>query len=185
MDLRVTGLAQRMKRGTINEIFDFMRFESDLDPDANGVDSNAAGVAVAPDKTIWVSDAAGNWVAHLSSNGDLLMHVVFPPIDGEDAVPTGIFIGGDGSAYVTLFRCSNQDANQGGVARINPDGNYELVASGLRQPIDVAIDNNDAILGFEFSESYRRNSGRLISLEGVMSLSEKVIFGLFVPSSAS
>uniref|UniRef100_A0A831X930 ScyD/ScyE family protein n=1 Tax=Thermorudis peleae TaxID=1382356 RepID=A0A831X930_9BACT len=98
-------LLKRTSDGAWIEVFDFTGFEYLVDPDGNGPNSNAYGVAVSMDGDVWVSDAGGNWVARLTEDGAVAAYATFPQVNGEDAVPTGIAIGPDGSAYVTLFRC--------------------------------------------------------------------------------
>lgn len=148
--------------GPPTTVFDFAGFEEDYDPDGGGEDTNATGVAVANDGTLWVSDAAGNWVAHLAADGSVMVSVAFPPVNGEQAVPIGIAVGPDGHAYVTLFRCQVPTAGKGGVARVKPDGTYEIAVSGLSNPIDVTFDAAGTLYVLEYAVDYTPRSGRVL-----------------------
>lgn len=155
---RVMGLALD---GTLTDVFDAGRFEKERDPDGQGPDSNLTSIAITKQGSLWVSDAAGNWVAHVSENGEVLSVVAFPEVDQEEAVPTGITIGPDGLAYVALFHCRTPTENKGGVARINPDGTFDIVVSGLSNPIDVAFDSAGRLHVLEFAVDFAPNTGRL------------------------
>ena len=150
--------------GNLTRLLDFDRLERDRDPDRLGPGSNATGIAVGPDGTVWVSDAGGNWVAHLASDGSVDRVVAFPAVDGEDAVPTGLAVGPDGNTYVALFRCIQPTEAKGGVARVRPDGAAELVASGLTSPIDVAFGPDGALHVLEFARDYAPSTGRVLRL---------------------
>lgn len=154
-------LVYRNASGEITTLFDFDNLEQERDPAGLGADSNATGIALAPDGTIWVSDAAGNWVAHLTSNGSVISVTPFPTVDGEQAVPTGIAVGPDGRTYVTLLRCQKPTGAKGGVARINDDGTFDIVASGFSMPIDVAFDPSGVMYVLEFANDYAPSSGKL------------------------
>jgi len=148
--------------GNSATLFDLDRFERERDPDGRGVGSNATGVVVAPDGAVWVSDAGGNWAARLASDGSPAAVVAFPSVDGEEAVPTGLAAGPDGSVYVALLRCLAPTGGKGGVARMTSDGAYQIVATGLSMPIDVAFDAAGRLHVLEFAVDYAPNSGRLV-----------------------
>lgn len=151
--------------GQVGVVFNFERFELDRDLDGRGPDSNGAGTALAPDGSIWVTDAAGNWAARLAPDGSVRASVLFPGVDGEDAVPTGIAAGPAGEAYVALFRCQVPTGGKGGVARVSPDGDFELVVTGLSNPIDVALDGKGALYVLEFAVDYAPETGSVHRVE--------------------
>jgi hypothetical protein len=175
-------LVRRHATGEITSVFDFGLFEQDHDPDGGGPESNATGVAVAPDGTLWVDDAAGNWLARLDASGAVSAVSTFPEVDGEDPVPTGIAVGPDGSAYVALFRCQSPTVGKGGVAKIRSDGGYEIVVAGLSNPIDIAFDDSGAMYVLEFSVDYSPTSGRLLRIND-SGHTEVVLDGLNYPTS--
>jgi sugar lactone lactonase YvrE len=154
--------------GAITQLFSLAGFEAEHDPDGAGIDSNATGLAYAEDGSLWVTDAAGNWAALLIPSHeagepmDVAAVVVFPSVDGEDAVPTGIAVGPDGNAYVALFRCQQPTDGKGGIARIHPDGEYEIVVEGLSNPIDVGFDAAGRMYVLEFATDYAPGTGRLL-----------------------
>jgi sugar lactone lactonase YvrE len=150
--------------GVPEEVFSFDDVEK-LDPDGLGEDSNATGVALAPDNSIWVTDAAGNWAAHLAQDGSVLSVFTFPEVDSEQAVPTGITVGPDGFAYVALFHCRGASAGNGGIARLNPAGEVSVFVSGSATPIDVGFDSLGRMYVLEFSQGFAPNSGRLLRVD--------------------
>ena len=176
------GLLELGLAGGLARVFDFDRFEQERDPDGRGAGSNATGIAVAPDGTAWVSDAGGNWVAHLGPDGSVNRLVVFPAVDGEEAVPTGLAIGPDGLAYVALFRCITPTTGKGGVARVKADGTYDIVASGLTAPVDVAFSLEGELHVLEFAQDYAPNTGRLLRVAEGGAI-EVLVDGLSYPTS--
>jgi sugar lactone lactonase YvrE len=168
--------------GHVAEVFDLGLLEQEHNPDGDDRDSNATAVALAPNGTIWVSDSAGNWVARITADGSVKTVLAFPQVDSEDAVPTGIAIGPDGHAYVTLFRCQQPIAGRGGVARVASDGSFEIVASGLSNPIDVAFDNEGRMYVVEFAVDYTPGTGRVLRFND-SDAPEILIDGLTFPTS--
>lgn len=177
--------------GEITDLFSASEFESAHDPDAAGIDSNATGLTTNGEESVWITDAAGNWVAQLvptdedDEDGqplDVSTITVFPEVDGEDAVPTGVAVGPDGNAYVALFRCQQPTAGKGGVARINPNGSYEIVVEGLSNPIDVAFDATGRMYMLEFAVDYAPATGRLLAIQDDGSLAT-VLEHLTFPTS--
>lgn len=176
--------------GKITDQFNARMFESEHNPDGAEIDSNAAGVAVDRDRVLWITDAAGNWVAQLVPSkavGDpwvVSVVTTFPDVSGEDAVPTGIAVGPDGNAYVALFRCQEPTRGKGGIARVEQDGTYEIVVSGLSNPIDVAFDPSGQMYVLEFAVDYAPRSGRLIRI-GDDGDQTTVLDGLMYPTGVA
>lgn len=174
--------------GTFIDQFSASEFEAKYDPDGTGPDSNATGLALVNDESMWITDAAGNWAAYLvpSHATGALMDVaavaVFPAVDGEDAVPTGITVGTDGNAYVALFRCRQPTTGKGGIARIHPDGSFEIVVEGLSNPIDVGFDALGRMYVLEFATDYAPRTGRLLMVRGDGRV-ETILDGLTFPTS--
>ena len=175
-------LLKRISDGAWIEVFDFTGFEYLVDPDGNGPNSNAYGVAVSMDGDVWVSDAGGNWVARLTEDGAVAAYATFPQVNGEDAVPTGIAIGPDGSAYVTLFRCQEPTRGKGGIVRVTPDGTARVVVSGLSNPIAVAFDSAGTMYVLEFAIDYKPRTGTLIRI-GNDGRQDVILSGLMYPTS--
>jgi|GEM_PF-2511148 len=163
-------LMELSQTGVITDRFDIGGVEQQFDPDGQGIDSNAAGVAVEPTGAIWLSDAAGNWVARVTPSQtsgayEVSSITAFPAIDDREAVPTGITVGPDGSAYVALFNCKQPGLGQGGIARVSADGNYDIVVTGLTSPIDVAFDPSGRLYILEFANDNAPQSGKLSVVE--------------------
>jgi sugar lactone lactonase YvrE len=133
---------------------------------------------------LWVTDAAGNWVAHITPDGQVLTVVPFPAVNGEQAVPTGVAVGPDGNAYVALFRCQQPTQGKGGVARVKPDGTYDIAVSGLSNPIDVAFDSHGNLYVLEFAVDCAPETGALLRV-GPDGSSTVVIDGLTYPTSVA
>lgn len=163
-------------------VLDFNRLEQERNPDRLQLDTNASSVAVAADGTLWVSDAGGNWVARLTADGAVQTVVAFPTVGGEQAVPTGLAVGPDGSAYVALFRCQTPTTGKGGVARVLANGQYEIVASGFNNPVDVAFDTRGRMYVLEFAAEYAPQSGRVLRI-GAAGEHIAVISNLNFPTS--
>lgn len=156
----------------VDTVFDLGYFEGLHNPDHLSAESNATGVTIAKDNSLWVSDAAGNWVAKVGEGNDADVVTVFPPVDGEDAVPTGMTPGPENSIYVALFRCASPSSGKGGVAQVYQDGSYRVKISGLSNPIDVAVDQFDTLYVLEYSVDFASYSGKIsrISSDGVPEL---------------
>jgi hypothetical protein len=130
------------------------------------VESNAFAVAIMPDGTRVVADAAGNDLVGVGSNGQLSTLAVLPPtppleITAEAAaasgwpactvgahyrfepVPTDVELGRDGMLYVSSLPGGPEDSSlgaRGAVYRVNPaNGQATLIASGFAGAIDLAI----------------------------------------------
>lgn len=69
----------------------------------------------------------------------------------------------DGHAYVALFRCQVPTQQKGGVVRIAPGGEYEIVAAGLSNPIAVRIVRHELYV-LEFAVDYQPSTGRLLRM---------------------
>lgn len=150
--------------GEIKTLFDFQYYESMSNPDKTNVDSNASGLAIGADGTFWVTDAAGNWAAHLDGSGTVLHTYPFSSVDGEDAVPTGIDVDGQGNAYVTLFRCQSPTEGKGAILKLSPDGTQKVVYRGLSNPVDIKLDPKGSVFVLEYSHDYLPNTGRVLRL---------------------
>jgi hypothetical protein len=70
------------------------------------------------------------------------------------------------------------------VARVKPDGTYDIVASGLSNPIDVAFDAQGNLFVLEFAVDYAPATGRLVRVDadGAPTV---VIDGLTYPTSVA
>lgn len=149
------------KLGDVESIFDFNYYEGLHNPDGKAVESNANGVALSPDQSIWITDAGGNWIAHLARDGSVISSAAFPQVDGQDAVPTGITTDRDGNAYVALFRCQTPTEGRGGIAKITRDGKLETIFDELSNPIDITFGSDGSAYVLEFSVDYAPMSGRV------------------------
>lgn len=80
---------------------DIGAYELAANPDGGPLDSNAYGALVLPGRTL-VTDAGGNDLLEVRSNGDISTLAVFPSRPGRptDSVPTAVTVGPDGAFYV-------------------------------------------------------------------------------------
>jgi sugar lactone lactonase YvrE len=98
------GRLVRMKpNGSWNADDDISSYEAEHNPDQSPVpDSNPYGILAEPGDRV-VTDAGGNDLLRVGSNGDISTLAVFPSRPqgrATDAVPTSVAVGPDGAYYV-------------------------------------------------------------------------------------
>ena len=117
--------------------------------------SGPAGLAVAPDGSVWFSEAAGNRIGHIDANGALREFAVPSP----RAMPTGITIGPDGDIWFA------EEAGSA-IGRLTPEGSFiEFPLPPLSWPAAITAGPDAALW---FTENGTNQIGR-ISTGGVLS----------------
>lgn len=135
-----------------------------------GVDSNPYAVALDPDGSTIVADAAGNDLLRVSPNGKHVSTIaVLPPIEQElpaealegipadlsacvgaafqsEPVPTDVEIGPDGDYYVSALPGFPESPGAGRVYRVDRhSGAVSEVASGFSGAVDLAVADDGTI----------------------------------------
>jgi hypothetical protein len=151
-------------------IADIGAYERANNPDGFTVESDAYGVAQAPDGTIWVADAGGNDVFKIDTSGRLSLVGVLPGIPGgppnparkgaaeRDAVPTGIAVGRDGTVYVSLLTGAPFTAGTAKVVKVGSGGTFADFATGLNPTVDARIGPDGNLYVVEFSAGFDLNA---------------------------
>lgn len=157
--------------GSLTVFADLAAFEHATNPDGDdlnsGLESNPYGILLAPDGTLWATDAAGNDLLRVSGDGTVETEAVFhvrmvpPPMAADAAsapvlipmqsVPTGMAIGPDGALYVTQFTGVPYPAGGARVARIVPGQPPQLYGFGLTNAMDLAFGPDGTLYVVEFA----------------------------------
>ncbi len=156
-------------------IADLAAAEAATNPDqgdpTSTIDSNAYGVALAPDGSIWAADAGGNTIYAIDASGTLsvvaVLHATMVPAPTApgaspdpaaspvlipmQSVPTGIAAGPDGAAYVTQLTGAPFPLGGAAVWRIVPGEEPTVYASGFTNVVDLAFDADGSLLVLEYA----------------------------------
>ncbi|MCC6315151.1 MAG: ScyD/ScyE family protein [Thermomicrobiales bacterium] len=154
-DLESGGPAQLGKifsvtDGKLTEVADVAGFEGSDNPDGGDLDSNPLAMVALPDDSLAVTDAGGNFVAKVTTDGTISTLTVLadrmePMPDGSadipmQSVPDALAMGPDGSLYIgelTGFPFVSGGAN---VYRVHVDGGDAVLhADGFTNIIGVAF----------------------------------------------
>jgi hypothetical protein len=143
--------------GTWSAMADLATYEETDNPDGSDVDSNPFGLAAhASEGDFVATDAGGNSLVHIASDGTISTVTVFPtrtvefpPGSGSmmpmQAVPTGMTVGPDGAYYVgqlTGFPFPVGGANVYRIAATRDAlGEPEVYADGFTNMLDIAFDD--------------------------------------------
>jgi hypothetical protein len=177
------GTIVRVRAGGSAEVFaDLGAFEHEHNPDSadvnSSLESNPYGILLAPDGTLWATDAAGNDLLRVAADGTIETEAVFhvrmvpPPIDRSatpdpsaapvlipmQSVPTGMAIGPDGALYVTQLTGVPYPVGGARVVRIVPGQPPQLDGFGLTNAMDLAFGPDGTLYVVEFAV-HGRTSG--------------------------
>jgi hypothetical protein len=142
------GTLVRVTRGgRVSVIADIAAYETENDPNGDGVDSDAYGILREGSRTI-VTDAGGNSLLRVSDRGRVRTIAVFPNRDvdfeGEpfsmDSVPTAVVRGPDGALYVSELTGFPFPVGEARIYRIAPGQDPEIWATGFTNILDIAFD---------------------------------------------
>ena len=146
--------------GETRRVVDVAGWEGIANPDGGdaadgGIDSNPYSIVMASDGDWIASDAGGNDLLHVDSEGVISTLAVFsdrlveaPPFMGlpagaqvpMESVPTGAVEGSDGAIYVGELTGFPFVPGAARVWRVTQDGEASVYASGFTNVIDVAFD---------------------------------------------
>lgn len=129
--------------------------EAAHDPDGNGIESNAYGMAALADGTMLVADAAANALLHVTKTGEVTTLAVFPdqalrvPVAGLptgpespmpiQSVPTSVAVGPDGAFYVGELTGFPFVPGYSRVWRVVPGETPTVFADGFTAIIDLTF----------------------------------------------
>jgi sugar lactone lactonase YvrE len=189
----------RVENGELQEVVDVWAIEQERNPDGAYLESNPYGLAVGPDGNLWMTDAAGNYLAKVdpaSGHTDVVtvFDVLPSPIPNpardnalvSDPVPTGVAFDSDGNVYVSLLPGFPFLPGSGKVVRVGSDGSVSDYATDLTMLTDIRMGPDGHLYAVSFGEFTEQgpvpNSGALIRIaEGTGS--ETVVSGLSQPTS--
>lgn len=115
-----------------------------------GPESNPYGLAFDPSRTaLYIADAGAN--AILRGFGWRYTPEVFRAWD-DNPVPTAVTFGPDGCLYVSMLSHFPFTPETARIERISPDGESEIVASGLTALTDVKFDRAGRLYAVQFGE---------------------------------
>jgi hypothetical protein len=140
-------------------VSDIGAFETTNDPDQNDgghIESNP--VSLSPTKNGWLAvDAAGNALLRVARDGSTSLVTTFatrqagnPPVRME-SVPTAVVEAPDGTIYVGELTGFPFPRGAARVYRVARGGTPEVFATGFTNIIDIAIDNDGALLVLEIA----------------------------------
>jgi hypothetical protein len=147
-------------------IADLADFERDNNPDGGEVDSNPYSIVVQND-IIYATDAGGNSLLRVDSNGDITAIATFPvrlvtpppfipnlpnPFPMQ-AVPTGIAIGPDNQLYIGQLTGFPFPVGGANVYRFNGT-NLEEFATGFTNIIDIAFAPDGSLYVLEYASNF-------------------------------
>lgn len=191
----------RVENGELEEVVDVWAIEQERNPDGAYLESNPYGLAVGPDGGLWMTDAAGNYLAKVDpASGKMDVVTVFdvlpspipnPARDNalvSDPVPTGVAFDADGNVYVSLLPGFPFLPGSGKVVRVGPDGSVSDYATDLTMLTDIRMGPDGHLYAVSFGEFTEQgpvpNSGALIRIaEGTGS--EVVVSGLSQATSVA
>jgi hypothetical protein len=132
--------------GSRSSIADIAGYENRANPDAGPLDSNAFGLLV-EGHTAWVTDAGGNHLARVGSDGEVTTTAVFRnrlvEFDGQQipmhAVPTTVVRGPDGALYVGQLTGFPFPIGGARIFRVVPGERPEVWKRGFTNIIDIAF----------------------------------------------
>lgn len=174
-DLPATGVLILDAEGNQVGFVDIGAYEVENNPDGDIPASNPHDIAVAPDGTVYLTDASGNALYTITAEGEInLVHV------WEDLpVPTGVAVGPDGSVYVGFLTAFPFPAGGSRVERWSPEGELVETYEGLSYVTDVEVGPDGTVYAVEFATSFgdfgfEQNTGRVVSVsaDGITPIAE-------------
>ena len=187
----------RLDAAATTEVADFWAYEAANDPDKQGADSHAYGLAAGPDGKLWVTDAGGNDLLRVDpATGALTLVAAFknlpnanpgpgmPP--SSQAVPTGIAFLNDGAAYVSLLPGFPFAPGSSKVVRVAGDGSQTDYATGLSMTTDIKTGPDGNLYAVQFGQFGEKGpvpgSGSVVRIKAG-GLKETLLTGLNTPTS--
>jgi hypothetical protein len=148
---------------------DILAHEATANPGAGPVDCNPYGV-LAESGSRLVTDAGGNSLLRVDSNGDITTVATFPSrAQGRatDAVPTAVVKGPDGAYYVAELSGVPFAAGAAQIYRVVPGQAPEVFRTGFKTITDMAFDDDDNLFVVEHASGamFFGGPGRLLRVE--------------------
>lgn len=193
------GAVVKIVDGEVVEVANLWDFERAENPDPALFDSHPYGLTAGPDGMLYVADAGANDLLKIDpATGEVSLVAVFDPIPGvfprpdlggellTDAVPTGVVVNEDGSAYVSYLSGAPFVPGSSKVVMVSPDGEVSDYATGLTMLTDLRRGPDGQLYAVQFGiftdQGPTPDSGAIVRVaegEG----SEPVITGLAFPTS--
>jgi len=147
---------------------DLTAFEAAANPDGGAIDSDPYAITIAG-STVYVAEAAGNFVASVGNGGGpIKVQAVFPtrPEDAPadlglpagtkipmESVPNALATGPDGSVYVGELTGFPFVSGEARVFKLVPGGEPKVVATGFTNIIDVAVGPDGTMYVLEIAKN--------------------------------
>jgi len=184
----------RVDAGAVTAIVDTREIERTRNPDSANIESNPWGLAIGPDRKLWMTDAAGNTVYRVDVNGGTLELVaVLAVMPGEvpnrarggalevEPVPTAIaFMNGD--AYVALLPGAPMARGAAKVVRLLPDGTTTDYATGLTRLTDLETGPDGQLYAVSIGNGGEGPTGSVLRIRPGTA-SEPLLTGLSFPTA--
>jgi len=192
-----TGALLRLDGTSTTEVANTWAYELANDPDKQGVDSHAYGLAAGPDGNLWMTDAGGNDLLRVNpATGAITLVAIFanlpianpgpglPP--SSQAVPTSIAFLNDGAAYVSLLPGFPFTPGSSKIVRVASDGTQTDYATGLSMTTDVKTGPDGNLYAVEFGQFGAKGpvpgTGSVVRIKAGGS-KETLLTGLNTPTS--
>jgi hypothetical protein len=180
--------------GDRESVADLVDYEADSNPAGGPVDSNPFGLLRDGDETL-VTDAGGNDLLSVDSDGDVSTVAVFPDrmvdFQGQqvpmNAVPTTVVEEDDDAYYVGQLTGFPFPVGGARVFGVEPGEDPEVYTGGFTNIIDIAFDDDGNLYVLEIAHNSllaQNPEGALIKVDsdGTRSI---VIDGLFFPGGVA
>ena len=179
------------------EIANLWAYEAANDPDKQGADAHAYGLAAGPDGKLWVTDAGGNDLLSVDPvTGTVTLVAVFSNLPNANpgpglppsaqAVPTGIAFLNDGAAYVSLLPGFPFTPGTSKVVRVAGDGKQTDYAGGLSMTTDLTTGPDGNLYAVQFGQFGEKGpvpgTGSVVRIRSG-GLKETLLTGLNTPTS--
>ncbi|GAA5533594.1 ScyD/ScyE family protein [Deinococcus aluminii] len=192
-----TAALLRLDGSSVTRVANTWTYEEANDPDKQGGDSHAYGLAAGPDGNLWITDAAANDLLRANpATGALTLVTVFdnlpvanpgpgmPP--SAQPVPTGVAFLNDGAAYVSLLPGFPFTPGSSKVVRVASDGSKTDYATGLSMTTDLKAGPDGNLYAAELGQFGEQGpvagTGSIVRIRAG-GIKETVLAGLNTPTS--
>lgn len=176
--------------GTVTSVADPATFEETYNPDGGMLDSNPFHMAALSSGSLLVTDAGGNSLLRMASDGTLELVAVFPARDigggfDSDSVPTGVVVGPDGNYYVAELTGAPFTPGEARIYRVTAAGEVTVAYDGFSSIVDLTFDDLGNLYVLQLDDNgliIPGTAGSLIRV-GIDGDREVVYTDLFLPSA--
>lgn len=148
----------------VSSIANMWSFEMENNPDeTTNVESHPYGLGAGPDGWLYMTDAAGNFLARVNpETGETELVAVFDPLPGvfpspwrngellADPVPTGVAFDDEGNIYVSLLSGAPFIPGSAKVVQVSADGEVSDFAPGLTMLTDLIMGPDGNLYATQF-----------------------------------